>query len=247
MPLFGASFDDFYVNLTVNTEMELIQGRESVLHFFEQTKKRFPSMGNFYSREKNEFVLEEDKELGAYRWAAVESKRFCSGFVNPPELEDAVKQHETLLELAPFALSLSPLDCESINLMYGFDFSYRGNHDALVAEALGLPPAFESIAQEISGKTVADEPACPFALDDDCRLQCRVSIETRTSAFHVRSGCFPDEQISVYVTARRYGSLPPDQSFVDVLRKLDTTCRDVVDNYVTERVLVPLHQTIAMK
>ena len=41
-------------------------------------------------------------------------------------------------------------------------------------------------------------------------MQCRLSIETRTNAYQVRTGEFPEEQLSVYVTARRYGSLPPD-------------------------------------
>ena len=70
--------------------MELNRGRETVLHYFEQLKKRFPRMRNFYSRDTNEFVLEEEKELGHYRWAAVELKRFCSGYVNPPSLDEAI-------------------------------------------------------------------------------------------------------------------------------------------------------------
>ena len=247
MPQFGSCSDDFYVNLNVNTEMELNRGRETVLHYFEQLKKRFPQMRNFYSRDTNEFVLEEEKELGHYRWAAVEPKRFCSGYVNPPSLDAAFLQHETVLELAPFALSASPLDCESVNLMYGFDFNYRGNHNELVAEALGLPPAFDTLPDEMQGQPIAYEPSFQIALDEDCRLQVRISVETRTSAYHVRSNSYPDDQISVYVTARRYGSLDTGESFVDVMHKLDSTCRDVIENYVVERVLVPLQQTISMK
>ena len=34
--------DDFYVNVNLNTEMELPTSRDTVLHFFEQMKKRFP-------------------------------------------------------------------------------------------------------------------------------------------------------------------------------------------------------------
>ena len=56
--------DDFYVNMNLSTEMELPQGRESILHYFEQIRRRFPKMQNFYSREKSEFVLEEEKEAG---------------------------------------------------------------------------------------------------------------------------------------------------------------------------------------
>jgi hypothetical protein len=247
MPAFGSCSDDFYVNLNISTEMELSPGRETVLHFFEQLKKRYPQMRNFYSRDRGDFVLEEDKESGQYRWASVETKRFCSGYVNPPSLEEALQQHETVLDLAPYALSASPLDCESINLMYGFDFNYRGNHNELVVEALGLPPALDSLAEELQAKPMAYEPSFQIALDEECRLQCRISVETRTSAFHVRSGTYPDEQISVYVTARRYGSLEASESFIDVMRQLDAICMDIVENYVVERVLLPLQQTISMR
>lgn len=243
----GSCSDDFYVNLNVNTEMGLNTSRDSVLHFFEQIKKRYPTMRNFYGRETGEFVMEEDKERGDYRWVAVEPKRFCSGYVNPDNLDNALSQHETVLEIAPFALSASPLDCESVNLMYGFDFNFRGNHNELVAEALGVPPAFDTLMDELHGKAISYEPALHIALDEECKLQCRVSVETRSSAFHVRTATYPDDQISVYVTTRRYGSLDHDQSFVDVLRLLDNTCRHVVENYAIQRILLPLQQTISMK
>src|SRR5262245_368494 len=67
--------DDYYVNMNLNTEMELPQTRDTVLHFFEQVKKTYPGMKNFYSRERGEFVLEEDKDKGNYRWTSVESRR----------------------------------------------------------------------------------------------------------------------------------------------------------------------------
>ena len=34
--------DEFYVNVHLNTEMELPNNRDTVLHFFEQMKKGFP-------------------------------------------------------------------------------------------------------------------------------------------------------------------------------------------------------------
>src|SRR5205085_4226461 len=39
--------DDFYVNVNLNTEMELPNNRDTVLHFFEQMKKGFPELRNF--------------------------------------------------------------------------------------------------------------------------------------------------------------------------------------------------------
>lgn len=247
MNRYSSLSDDHYVNMNLNTEMELPQNRETVLHFFEQLQKHYPGMRNFYHRERGEYVLEEDKDRGNYRWATVETRRVCSGYVNPPTVEEAIEQHKLVLEMAPFALSVSPMDCESLNVMFGFDFTYRGNHNQVLVEALGVVPAFERLV-EIPGATViCHEPSIQLALDNDCRTQCRLSVETRTTAYHVRTGEYPEEQLSVYLTARRYGSLDPGESFVSAMLRLSEICRDLVDNYVVDQVLRPLQHTIAIK
>jgi hypothetical protein len=135
---YGSYCEDYYLNMNLGTEMEVPQSRETVLHFFEQVQKRFPSMEHLYGREKQEFVLEEEKGQGPYRWVSIEPRRINSGFVNPMNLDDAMHQHETVLEMVPYALSISPLDCESLGVVLGFDFTCRGNHSEVLAEALGV-------------------------------------------------------------------------------------------------------------
>jgi hypothetical protein len=239
--------DDFYLNLNLSTEMELPSSRETILHFFERIQKDFPTMRNFYSREKGDFVLEEDKDKGQYRWVAIEPRRICSGQVNPTSLDSVMRQHHLVMELAPYMLSVSPLDCEALDVLLGFDFTYRGNHNQLVAEALGISPAFERLLELPGAQVINMEPSITLSLDDECRTQCRVSVETRSSAYHIRSGEFPEEQISVYVTARQYGSLGAQVTFDDTLDRLYTVCRDLVDNYAAEAILKPLRKTIALK
>lgn len=238
--------DDFYVNMNLCTEMDLPSGRETVLHYFEQMQKQYPEMRNFYSRDKNDFILEEDKDSGAYRWCSIERRRICSGQVNPPSVEQAVDQHRHALELAPYTLSVSTLDCEALDLLMGFDFSYRGNHNQLLAEALGVSPALEPLLGMPGATMINNEPNLTFALDEDCRLQCRISVEARTNAYQVRTGEYQDEQLSVYVTARQYGSLAADQTYVATLDRLWTVCQEVVDDYATEAILQPLARAIAM-
>ncbi|MBI1900357.1 MAG: hypothetical protein HYS13_04475 [Planctomycetia bacterium] len=239
--------DDFYLNLNLSTEMELPSSRETVLQFFERIQKDYPTMRNFYSREKGDFVLEEDKDQGQYRWVAVEPRRVCSGQVNPKSVEDALKQHRLVLDLAPYMLSLSPLDCEALDILFGFDFTYRGNHNQLVAEALGVCPAFERLLELPSNQVISYEPSLTLSLDDECRTQCRMSVETRTSAYHVRTGEFPEEQLSVYVTARQYGSLAAGQTFGATLERLYQVSRDLVDQFAAEGILKPLRKAIALK
>ncbi|HEX3997083.1 MAG TPA: hypothetical protein VHX65_00865 [Pirellulales bacterium] len=247
MNRYASVSDDFYVNMNLSTEMELPESRETVLHFFERIQKKYPLMRKFYCRDKRDFVLEEDKDRGHYRWATVESRRVCSGQVNPASIDTAMEQHKLVLELAPFMLSVSPLDCEALDLLFGFDFTYRGNHNQLVAEALGVSPGLERII-DVPGATVINyEPSVTLALDEDCRTQVRLSIETRTNAYQVRTGEYPEDQLSVYVTARQYGSLDADTTFVQSLENLAQICREMVDNYVVDQVLKPLARTIAMK
>jgi hypothetical protein len=244
---YGSFSDDFYVNMNLSTEMELPTNRETVLHYFERVQKKYPTMRNFYGREKGDFVLEEDKDQGHYRWCTIESRRVCSGQVNPTSVEEALEQHQLVLELAPYLLSVSPLDCEALDLLFGFDFSYRGNHNQLVAEALGLNPALERLL-DVPGATVINyEPTITLALDEECRTQCRLSIETRTNAYQVRTGEYPEDQLSVYLTARQYGSLGPDTTYVQALEKLAQVCHDMVDRYVIDQVLQPLARAIAIR
>jgi hypothetical protein len=162
-------------------------------------------------------------------------------------VDDALAQHRHTLELAPYGLSLSPLDCEALDLLIGFDFTYRGNQNQLIAEALGVCPAFERLAGMSGATFISNEPALTLALDDECRTQCRVNIETRTNAYQIRTGEFLDEQVSVYVTARHYGSLRPNMTYVEAVDRLSEICRDVVENYVAGAVLEPLARAIALE
>ncbi|MDB4338852.1 hypothetical protein OAL43_01435 [bacterium] len=247
MSEYGAFSDDFYVNMNLATEMELPQSRESVLHYFEQIRRRFPKMQNFYSREKSEFFLEEEKGAGAYRWVSLEGKRVNSGVVNPDSYDTTIEQHRSVLELVPYELSISPLDCESLSVMFGFDFAFRGNHNDLLTEAIGVTPGLERFSQIPNGKLLSAEPAIQFALDEDCRTQCRVSFETRTTAYQVRTGDFGEEQLSVYLTVRRYDSLNPDENYAEEFVRLASLGRDLVDEYLVKNVLRPLQQAISLR
>ncbi|QGJ72371.1 Hypothetical protein PBC10988_40920 [Planctomycetales bacterium 10988] len=247
MNSFSSYCDDFYLTMNLSTEMELPQNRETVLTYFERVQKQYPSMRNFYSREKGDFVLEEDKDNGQYRWTTIESRRISSGVVNPESEESAIEQHRLVLDVAPAYLTVSPLDCEALDLLYGFDFNYRGNHSQLVTEALGISPSLEKLIDFPGATIINHEPGITLALDEACRMQCRLSIETRTNAYQIRTGDFPDDQITVYFTARQYGSLQPNATFVDSLNKLYDVCREMMDTFVIAQVLQPLAQAISLK
>ncbi|RMF43898.1 MAG: hypothetical protein D6753_03930 [Planctomycetota bacterium] len=247
MHKYGPICDEFYINMYLNTEMELPQNREAVLHFFEQVQKRFPQMTNFYTRERGEYFLEEEKDGGSYRWVSAEARRLASGAVNPESIDDAVAQHVQVLELIPFELSMSHLDCESLNVTMGFDYTYRGNHHELLAEVLGIPAALESFAECPHTKMLGYEPSVALCLDDECRTQCRVAFEPRSTAYQIRTGEFADDALSVYMTVRRVDSLGSHEQFGSELRRLAKLCEKLVDTYLVEEVLQPLQKAITLK
>ena len=244
---FHCDADDYYVNMNLTTEMELPSNRDTVLHYFEQMRKAFPELRSFYSRESGDLVLESDKEEERYRWLAIEERRLCSGQVNPETLEDAYRQHEMVLDLAPHLLTISLLDCEALDVMFGFDFTYEGNHDEVVAEALGMGSAFEGLLEFPRARVLNFEPSITLALDETCRLQCRLAIETRTNAYQIRTGEFPDDQISLYFTVRQYWGSGPEQSFLDSFRRQREIGEELVRKTVVPRIVQPLAQAIASR
>ena len=245
MTFYASLADDYFLNMTLNTEMALPSSRDTVLEFYGRVQRSYPEMRNFYTRESGDHVLEEEKENPSYRWMSLEPRRICSGAVNPGDIDAAVAQHRLALELAPFMLSVSPLDCEALDCVFGFDFAYRGNHDELVAEALGGGGALDSLMRAGGGRTLNFEPSLTIALDEQCRRQARVSVETRTSAYQVRRGEFAEDQISVYFTVRQYGSLPHDGSLAETFDELRTTAEELFAEHVADQVLRPLQTAIA--
>ncbi len=247
MNVYDSFADDCYSNLNLNTEMQLPTGRETILGFFERIQKTYPSMRNFYTRENGDLVLEEDKDQGQQRWLSVEPRRICSGYLNPDSIDAAFEQHKLVLQLIPYMLSVSPMDCEALDYMMGFDFLYKGNHDELVTEALGASASLDGLLDIPGSKVLNFEPSITVSLEESCRRQARLMIETRTNSYQVRRNEFPEDLITVYFTVRQYGSLEPDTSFEETLDHLREQCDYLLDTYVVDQVLRPLAQAIATK
>lgn len=239
--------DDFGVYIYLNTKMELPTARETVLHFYDAVRKSFPRMTDFERRETGEYVLEEDRESGSYRWVALEAKRLSSGFVNPPTVEDADAQHLRVLDIAPFHLDFNGLDVEALDVLFVFDLAYAGNHDEVVADALAVGSPLENLMQLPGSRVINFEPTMMLTLDEQCRLQARLSIETRTNAFQVRTGQFPETPISVYFTVRQYWGRQQFKTFDESYQNQRRLCQEIVDNQIIPSVVKPLQQTIATR
>ena len=125
--------EDFYINMRLGSQMALPHARETVLHFFERVQKQYPSMTRF-RRTEGETSLEEDRDQEAYRWLSLENRRLSAGHVNPVSITQAIGFHQLVLEMAPHHLGISPLEVDFVDVLFGFDLSFNGNHDEIVAE-----------------------------------------------------------------------------------------------------------------
>lgn len=237
--------DDFFVNLNVQTTMKLPTSRETVLHFFEAMQKEFPSMASFFQRENGEFTLEGDREGGSYRWAEMHSHRICAGFFNPPSLAEAYHLHSWLLERSIYYLGIGGLDIDAMDVLFGFNLDFTGNRDSIVAEALLGDSPLSNFASDPDVKPVEFEPNIVFALDEDCYLQGRVSVETRCSSFQVRTGEFDEEPISVYFTIRQY---PIPGSVIDMqksFKRQSELCEEYAGRLVVPHIIQPIAHAIS--
>jgi hypothetical protein len=214
--------DDFYLDMHINTEMDLPTDRDTLLAFFERIQKHYPTMGNFYRGDSGEYCLEENQDSGEYRWVSVESDRLGSGVVNPLRIEEVYSQDKLILELIPYMLGVSHLDIDSLDITYGMDFDYQGNHDEVIAAALFGSTAFGCLLDLPNSKALGFSPTILIGLSEDCRTQARISVESKTTAFEVRNQKYKsDEAISLYFTIRQYPR--PDEKF-DAIKSFEKQC-----------------------
>ncbi len=245
---FGSFCDDFYVDLCVNTQLELPSQRDTVLSFFEQLRKRFPKMVNFSRRDDGEYLLEEEKDSGKYRWVSLEPERLTAGCAEPDKLEEAYALHCEALELMPYMLGVTALDIDSIDVTFTMDFDYQGNHDEVIAEALLSGSSFGAMFDINNAKTIGCNPSMIVALSDDFRTQARVAVESRTSLYDAKSEKFKqDEPISLYFTIRRHPAPMTAAELIESYRKQCAMAEQLMFDRVLPYFVQPLVSAIAQR
>jgi hypothetical protein len=236
----GAHCDDFYVSSRIYLKLDLSLERETVLHFFDRIRREYPSMRRMRRRDDGTLVLEENDTEGrdgrAKRWVRLEPGAIRFGFFAPPTPQEYRSFGELLLENAPCHLTLSDLDIDYLEVVYGFDLVYAGNHDRLVAETLYADHPFARfLLGHEAAHTIDCQPSFGITLNGTCDTQAYLEIKSRTTTYEVRTGDFEDQLLSVYLTIRRYwGFGEPTE-----LRKAYVQLADVGEELATRRV-VPL-------
>jgi hypothetical protein len=239
--------DDFYINVRLGSQLNLPHQRDTVLHFFERIQKEFPGLTRFRKCDSGEFNFEEDRSTQSYRWLCLESRRLSAGHVNPPTVAEALKLHRLLLQLAPFNLGVSPVEIDYLDLMFGFDLAFNGNHDEVIAESLLAESPLNCLTEEPGAKPVDFQPSVTVALSDDCRLQARIDIVTRTNSYQVRTGDYSDDLISVCLILRRYWGDRPRISLEDLLADMAQRAERLCDSHILPKVVKPISSAIASR
>ena len=202
----SALCSDFYINQKLALKLDVPTGRESVLDMFDRVRKELPAMDRF-RRYDGELALESTEDESHYTWMALRRTSIRSGCVNPDSLEQAYKLHRLILEISPFFLSISALDVEYIELVFGFDLRAPVNRNEVVFEALlGGSPLAGLVDMERESVLEA-QPLIGFSLSTSCDHQAFVEVKTRVSAQEVVQNRFEEQPISVYLTVRRYSSM----------------------------------------
>jgi len=238
---------DVYVNQKLGLKMDLPRRRDQVLDLFERVRRQFPDLGHF-RRYADELALESEPREGVSRWLGLRRDSVGSGSVNPETFAEAYELHRAVLEIAPYYLSISPIDVDYYELLYGFDLAAERDQDAIVFETLLAGSPFAS-GLDLSDAGVADcQPIVGFTLDDDPATEVHFEVRTR-----VRGGG-PDrdgetegqgEPITVYVALRRSCSVRDLAELPQLVDDLAARGEHLCETHAVPNLVMPLRTAIA--
>lgn len=215
---FGALCTDFYVNQKLALKMDLPSDRETVLHLFDAVRKADPAMSRF-RRYQGELALESTRRTSEYRWLALRRNSIRTGHVNPATMDQSYQLHRKVLELAPYHLTISPLDVDYMDLLFGFDLECRANHDEVVYDALFANTPMAEMFKIPDAKITELQPLFGLSLNEGGDLQAYFEVRTRSRTRQGRTPRrFRREPISIFLTVRKLG---PVQQAGDIVRIFD--------------------------
>lgn len=245
----GAVCDDFYISCRLFLKLDMALERETVLHFFDRIRREYPGLSKLRRRDGGSMVLEEEpSEEGTRRWIRLDRASLRFGVFSPSGLDDFARFGQLILSQAPFHLTFSAIDYDHLELAYGFDLEYRGNHDQLVAETL-LPdhPANAFLLGDHATHIIDAQPYFGITLNDECDLQAYVEVKSRSTTYEVRSGTFEGEPITVFLTIRKYWGEEQATDLAEMLNVLGGHAEELATERVVPYFVNPLAAAIASR
>jgi hypothetical protein len=243
---FGALCNDFYVNQKLALKMDLPTERETVLHFLDRVRQAVPDMNRF-RRYDEELALESSRREPEYRWLALRRNSIRTGHVNPDSMSRAYQLHRMMLELAPHFLTVSPIDVDYLELMFGFDLECKDNHDRIVYEALfeNSPlAALLDVPGNDEGKVLDVQPVLGVTLSESGDMQAYFEVKTRQKTRRGSSKAYREEPISVFLTLRKYGPVGKVNELPGLFDDLSQRCETLASERLVPDLLTPIARAI---
>ncbi|WP_428387926.1 hypothetical protein [Mucisphaera sp.] len=243
---FGALSTDFYVNHKLALKMDLPSERDTVLHFFDRVRKAQPSMNRF-RRYEGELALESSKRDSEYTWLALRRNSIRTGHVNPRSLGEAASFHGMIQELLPYHLSLSPIDIDYIELMFGFDLECKDNHDDIIYEALFAESRLGGLLKLPGAKTLDVQPVLGMSLNERGDLQAYFEAKSRPRSRRGSTKAYRGEPISLFLTLRQYGPIDRLEDLPGIQTELMTKCEELATDHLVPDMLMPIARQISAR
>lgn len=243
---FGALSTDFYVNQKLSLKMDLPSERDTVLHFFDRIRKTRPSMSRF-RRYEGELALESSRRDSEYSWLALRRTSVRTGHVNPQSLSDALRYHQGILELTPHYLSVSPLDVDFLELMFGFDLECKDNHDEIIYDALFADTKMGELLKTPGGRVIDVQPVMGMSLNDHGDLQAYFEVKSRPRSRRGSTRGYRGEPISLFLTLRQYGPVEHIDDLGRIVERLMGQAEELATDKLVPDMLMPIARLISAR
>ena len=240
-PTFQSLCTDFYVNQKLGLKLDLPDRRETVLDMFDRLRRDFPRLERF-RRFDGELALETAELDREFSWVAMRQTSLRSGAVNPGSLEEAYALHARILEVAPYYLSISPLDVDFLEMTYGFDFETEAPRDEIVFDALFADSPLASLVDRQQDTVVDAQPLLGIALTENGDLSATFDVRCRPRGDTGLPG--DGDPISVFLSVRKQG---PVRSLDDLKTCFASLCghaKRLAEHRVIPHLVVPIRNAI---
>lgn len=240
---FGALCTDFYINQKLTVRMDLPNQRESILPLFDRVRKSVPSMDRF-RRFEEELALESPRSNLEYRWLALRQTNVRSGHVNPQSMSETYGFHRLILELVPYYLTISPIDIDYLELMFGFDLECKADHDDVVYEALFRESGIGGVVNVPGSKVLDVQPTFGVALSDKGDRQAYFEVKTRTRNRRGNANRYQHEPIGIFLTVRAYGPVSAVEDLITLSEDMSHQAEELASERLVPNLLTPIAQQI---
>ena len=238
---FGGWCSDFSVTQRIALTMDLPGAREPTLELFDRVRREIPRLSHI-RRSGDEVVLESEADSPDFMWLALRRTEIRSGYLNPASSDEAYAIHRTVLETAPWFLSLTPLDFECVELTFGLDIEVESDRDSVVSHALLGGSALALLIDSEQESAIDVQPFVGISLTPTRELQASFEVKTRARA--VGSSSSHPGPISIYVTVRRNGPLTSLSDLPTIFATLCGHAERLCEERAIPHLVMPIRQAI---